>query len=1068
MTTATRSPGPGTLERLVRRAGRRGVELLPPSAQKSTERLATYLEIPDLLRSGLFDVEYYQAQRGRRFDTSVAAARDFLMLRANEQFAPNPLFEPTLANPSGDLTSAAKVHAYVTSGAPRQGTSPLFDEKRYLTEQPLAAEHPGGALGHFLTGATEETPLPVPAGHPGAVPSWGQVRTALLELAHERARLTQLVARPRSALWRSAPARQRVRALIDTRPPVTTDPTAPADVDVIMVVAPGTDIESLTLSIESLRAQRLSTWRLIAVLDETDSVPEVLIDAAQDRRIQVAKIAPDLFASVALARNTAMPLVTGTWVAFLDPGVTWAKHTLHALMNGALTAGRRAACCAVEITAADGDQSVKAHAAGREHLFWRDEIDGSCLLIDREYLRELGGFSADLRNAETFDLALRMEDVEPIEFVPFLGAFAPARQLPALRDGHPAPDHWYWTVVGRHHVDWNAAAARPRVPGRITISIPTFQDWRMTARAITAVLGTCGDHDVEIVVVDNGSARAVSALLTAQFLTEPRVRVLPQARNLNFAIGSNLGAVSGTGETVLFLNNDTEVQPGWLEPMLAQLDDPTVRGVQPLLLFPDGTVQSAGCLLPGSDRPPFVFLNGFLPEDARRGGPFRLRIATAAALLMRAEEVFALNGFDPRYVNGQEDVDLCLRAVEARAGSFAVATDSVVVHHESKTAGRGARVNENRRLLVNRWRGRLAATDLDVYDSVGLQLVDLDYGPTHPNPIVVPTPRPVITRPRTTVAAGPAAGAPSLRWAIKLAAHPGLRGDAWGDVHFAAALGRSLERLGQQVVVDRRESRDRETRTIDDVTLVIRGLEKVDPHPDQVNLMWLISHPEMVADAELAGFDVVFAASEPWARDQAARTGSDVRPLLQATEPERFSPALRGRFRQHDLLFVGRSRNVLRPIVKDVVEARLDLDIYGDGWEQFGLGDLVVEQYLPNELAGAAYASAGVVLNDHWRDMADHGFISNRLFDAVACGARVVSDEVAGLSSLFGGCVQTYQNLDDLRRLLGKDRDQYFPDDEARRIIAEKVAVEHSFDARARELLDAALDVRLDRGWQNR
>ncbi|MEB5127417.1 hypothetical protein RXR83_29840, partial [Pseudomonas aeruginosa] len=126
-------------------------------------------------------------------------------------------------------------------------------------------------------------------------------------------------------------------------------------------------------------------------------------------------------------------------------------------------------------------------------------------------------------------------------------------------------------------------------------------------------------------------------------------------------------------------------------------------------------------------------------------------------------------------------------------------------------------------------------------------------------------PRPVYVRDPHLVSSGPAAGLPSLRWALKLAAHPGPRGDVWGDVHFADALAASLELMGQQVVIDRRESFERSTSGIDDVVLVIRGLEEVLAQSGRVNLLWVISHPDMVTERELRTFDRVFAASRTWA-----------------------------------------------------------------------------------------------------------------------------------------------------------------------------------------------------------
>jgi len=53
---------------------------------------------------------------------------------------------------------------------------------------------------------------------------------------------------------------------------------------------------------------------------------------------------------------------------------------------------------------------------------------------------------------------------------------------------------------------------------------------------------------------------------------------------------------------------------------------------------------------------------------------------------------------------------------------------------------------------------------------------------------------------------------------------------------------------------------------------------------------------------------------------------------------------------------------------------------------------LVVSDYIPNEELPAVYASVGVLLNDHWQTMRERGFVSNRLFDALACGTPVISN----------------------------------------------------------------------------
>jgi spore maturation protein CgeB len=116
----------------------------------------------------------------------------------------------------------------------------------------------------------------------------------------------------------------------------------------------------------------------------------------------------------------------------------------------------------------------------------------------------------------------------------------------------------------------------------------------------------------------------------------------------------------------------------------------------------------------------------------------------------------------------------------------------------------------------------------------------------------------------------------------------------------------------------------------------------------------------------------------------------------------------------------------------------------------------VASRQVPNTELGPLYASAGVVLNDHWEDMRRDGFVSNRLFDAAACAARVLSDDVAGAAELFGGLVRTFTHPDEIGRLL-TDVGTGWPAYDERVRLAERVVREHSFDRRAETLLDAVV-----------
>ncbi|MET1082113.1 MAG: glycosyltransferase [Burkholderiales bacterium] len=294
-----------------------------------------------------------------------------------------------------------------------------------------------------------------------------------------------------------------------------------------------------------------------------------------------------------------------------------------------------------------------------------------------------------------------------------------------------------------------------------------------------------------------------------------------------------------------------------------------------------------------------------------------------------------------------------------------------------------------------------------------------------------------------------------LRWSVRIGAPVGRQGDVWGDTAFAEDLAQALRRRGQEVFVDRWDSRIRpDAGRPDDVTITLRGLHLPPKEEGAVNILWVISHPDMVSDDEIrSGYDLVFGASESWAVARTASSGRTVVPLLQATNPDRFRPGPAADDLRSDVLFVGTTRETFRPAVRDAILAGFPPAIYGHGWEEFVDPALIRANHLDNARLPDAYRSARIVLNDHWDDMKREGFLSNRLFDASAAGARIVSDAVDGLLDTFGPQVQTYSSVADLQRLL-RDEVAWPPTDELAAQAA-FTAQAHSFDRRAEQLIDA-------------
>jgi len=294
-----------------------------------------------------------------------------------------------------------------------------------------------------------------------------------------------------------------------------------------------------------------------------------------------------------------------------------------------------------------------------------------------------------------------------------------------------------------------------------------------------------------------------------------------------------------------------------------------------------------------------------------------------------------------------------------------------------------------------------------------------------------------------------------VRWMIVTSAPKGEAGEQWGDTWFARDLAAALRRAGQHARVVSRAGANSDRRSEDDVVLVLRGLREVRPPQERDNIwmLWVISHPEMVTEDELQAFDAAFVASESWA----APGGVAVTPLLQATAPARFTPTA-GTQDGTNVLFVGSTRGEFRPAVRAALQSSRaeDLEIFGVGWAEYVDPDKIAGEFLPNDDLPVAYANAGIVLNDHHREMAREGFLSNRLFDAVASGARVMTDRARGIEDVFGDAVVVYEDEDQLVELLAQPVESVFPDEASRQMAAERIARDHSFDARASILIDRA------------
>lgn len=993
-------------------------------------------EMEALKRSHIFDAEFYSASAGVVFDDTDEAMHHYLMHGMHRLISCSPLIDCSILEPearqhlknssiSGFLKYLSRPHKQI------RALSEFFNPRYLEVDGDTTTKHPGGCVGWFIEFSNSNTFLPTTS------------RAIRWSDFHEAVRLASL---NRISDLKSE---QRNIGRMSTSPVSPTketelgnesqDGSARASFPSISVVLVADEnFARVQRSLRSVLNQSYGSAELVIVSNSANPLYRGKLQELASKCPQ-ARCVYEASNNRGRLWNRGVDESSGSYIAMIRSGYEWDNDHLEKLSLAANN--NRAAFVFSQVRLSDGEtEFVWGAPLESTELATRNSVDFSASLIARN-LNESVAFRFDAERVGAWEHALvvRLAELGNGVFlntptVSFLKTTTVAEF--EEKDADPLGK---WTLLGENWLNWARADQRHAVAGRTSVVIPVYGQRSLTIAAVEAVLKTTYSSDIEIVLVDNGSSFEDYWKLSALFSGESRIKIVHLPYNFNFALGSNIGAIESSGEYIFFLNNDTEVQPGWLPPLIEKIQQEDVLGVQSLLLFPDDSIQSAGTAFVLENELPVPFLVNQPKETACDLADTKFDVITAAAMLVRRSDFIGLQGFDPAFINGMEDIDFCLRMHE-EPKYFSVESSSCVYHHESKTPGRGAYITQNRRELLRRWKGNMPTPDLSMWNKRGLQIASIG---TDGN--MIPGPK---------LSLKLAEGKSSVHWGLKFAAPGGAGGDTWGDTYFVESLRDSLNRQGVTARTYRHGPNTSYLDSLDHVNLVIRGLDRVGPIPGQVNVLWLISHPEAVTADELAGFDIVYVASEIWASEIESKYGIRAHVLAQATDISRFNTDVTPDQKHRNAVFVGSVHTGRRrSIVEDALAAHIPFSVIGKGWKSQLPNEILEGEHVPNELLASVYRSADVVLAEHWPLMGQLGFVQNRLFDAVASGCRVVSDPVPGIEELFEGAVQTYTTLEELRFLLSEEGRSRFPDDARLEKIARRIQAEHSFDARASRMI---------------
>jgi GT2 family glycosyltransferase len=232
----------------------------------------------------------------------------------------------------------------------------------------------------------------------------------------------------------------------------------------------------------------------------------------------------------------------------------------------------------------------------------------------------------------------------------------------------------------------------------LSIVIPTYNGRRLLEFCLPSVYRHLpAGLRAEVIVSDDGSTDDTAEWLAARF---PQVRVVRQERNGGFVAAANAGIDAALGSIIQLLNNDTEVDAGWVEAVLPLFDDPTVGSVAPLVLVRSQRhrVDSAG---DGYSWLGWPSKRGH-GQDVRRwelSAVSDVFGASGSSAFYRAEALRNVGAYDPAFGSYYEDVDLAFRL--RWAGYRCLFTPKSRIFHEVSASYRHDRPELQRRMSRN-------------------------------------------------------------------------------------------------------------------------------------------------------------------------------------------------------------------------------------------------------------------------------------------------------------------------------------------------------------------------------
>lgn len=479
----------------------------------------------------------------------------------------------------------------------------------------------------------------------------------------------------------------------------------------VAVPAYRTPEKFLAQMIDSLLAQTYGNWELcIANGSPEDSAMKKVLEeyTKKDSRIRVSELTENK--GIAGNTNAALEMAQGEFVGLLDHDDLLAPNALYEIVR-ALDEDRNldAVYTDEDKVTTELDEHFQPHLKPDFNLDLLRSNNYIChfFVVRRSIVQKVGGFCQEFDGAQDHDFIFRcIETAEKVGHIPEIlyhwrthkasTADNPASKMYAFDAGKRAIEaHLKRTGtegIVSHTPDLGFFRVKYPVQGQplVSVIIPNKDEKETLKACIDSIREKTEYPNYEIIIVENNSTTDEIFQYYKELSQDPRIRLLRWKKEFNYSAINNYGVRHANGEYLLFLNNDvTVITPGWIKEFLGVCQRPEVGAAGVKLIYPDNTIQHAGCV---------IGLGGiaghmFVDMPANRTGYLHkasilqdMSAVTAACMMMKRTAFEEAGGFTEKLSVAFNDVDLCLKV---RKNHKLIVYDPYVqlYHMESKTRG---------------------------------------------------------------------------------------------------------------------------------------------------------------------------------------------------------------------------------------------------------------------------------------------------------------------------------------------------------------------------------------------